>query len=135
MKFDLGYLLGLIEEHFQFAEEYHMLRLEMLEKQLSHMRKRFQNENDYRKFLRKSTLYVDHLEGDDAVRFAKACTRYETRESLIDDFCRVFGLDMQKLFSETRQMMKWMKKHNWRLTYPLDKHEEQILASIVKKAS
>jgi len=121
MMMNLENLFYMVYEHFQTTERYHEIRLECWEKQNGKLRKIGVSPKNY-------PLYVDHLEGEEAVNFATAYERSESEERVISDFCRIIGIDQQKLYSMVRDFIKWHEKREWRECFPFtDKSNKAIL--------
>ena len=111
MKINLEYLFYMIMEHFDNVAEFHKVRLECWEKQNGKLRK-------FGCTPKNCLLYIDHLKGHDAYNFAKASERAEHGERVIFEFCRVLGIDQQKLYHMVRGINKWHVKRDWHVCFP-----------------
>ena len=124
MNINLENLFYMVKEHLENTQEYHRVRLECWEKQNGHMRK-------FGATPKNISLYVDHLEGKDAYKFAKANERSECGDRAISDFCDVLGIDKHKLYNIVKAIIKWHDKREWRIGFPFtDKNSKAILEYI-----
>jgi len=121
MKMNLENLFYMVKEHFENIERYHRIRLECWEKQNGQLRKIGCTPKN-------CSLYVDHLKGEDATKFAKACERQECGERAIWEFCNILGIDQQKLYCMVRAINKWHEDRQWMVCFPFtDKNNKAIL--------
>ena len=124
MKMNLENLFYLVKEQLENTQDYHRIRLECWEKQNGHLR-------NLGITPKTCTLYVDHLEGKDAYKFAKAYERSECGERTISDFCEILGIDREKLYNVVKGIIKWHDKRQWQICFPFtDKNNKVILEYI-----
>ena len=124
MKINLENLIYMAQEQLDNANEYHKIRLECWEKQNGQLRKIGCTPKN-------CSLYVDHLKGEDARKFAKYYERSECSWRAISEFCSILGIDREKLFYITRAIKKWHDKRNWQVCFPFtDKNNQTILEYI-----
>lgn len=124
MKINLENLFYMVREHFENVADYHRIRLECWEKQNGQLRKIGITPKN-------CSLYVDHLEGKDASKFAKANERSECGERAIRDFCDILGIEQQKLYGMVKAINKWHGKRDWQVCFPFtDRNNKSILEYI-----
>ena len=124
MKINLENLFYMVQEHFEDTHNYHRVRLECWEKQNRQLRKIGCTPKN-------CSLYVDHLDGNEARKFAKYYERSDCGERAISDFCNILGIDKQKLYHVVKGIIKWHDKREWQVCFPFtDKNNKTILEYI-----
>ena len=119
IKIDLESLFYMADEHFENTKAYHEVRLKCLEKQNKHLRNVVAP--------KEKTLYIDCLKGNDAHNFATARERSKCGERMIWDFCRILGINRERLYCIVRVIKKWYKKRNWEGSFPFTDKEKSII--------
>jgi len=125
MKMNLENLFYMVLEHFEDTERYHKVRLECWEKQNGQLRKIGCTPKNH-------PIYVDHLKDRDAYNFARANERAECGERAISDFCRILGVDQQKLYYMVRAIKKWHEKREWQTCFPFTEKNSQAILEYVQ---
>ena len=116
IKIDLESLFYMVDEHFRNTKEYHKIRLKCLEKQ------------SRRRCFEEKILYVEYLESNDVHDFARTWERAKCEERMIWDFCRILGINRERLYCIVRVIKKWYKKSNWERSFPFtEKESENII--------
>jgi len=118
---NLENLFYVVHEHFQNTAEYHKIRLQCWEKTHGELRKIGITPKNY-------PLYVDRLNAEDSRKFTQANERSECTERIIWEFCKILGIDQQKLYGMVRDFIKWHEKRDWQVCFQFtDKHNKMIL--------
>ena len=121
MNMNLENLFYMVLDHFENTRDYHRVRLECWEKHNGELRKIGCTPKNY-------PLYVDHSKDHDAYNFAKANERAECGERAISDFCRILGIDQQKLYHMVKIINKWHEKRQWQVCFPFtERNSSNIL--------
>ena len=122
MNINLENLFYMVMEHLDNTNSYHRARLECWENQNGELRKIGCTPKNH-------PLYVDHLKGEEAVKFAKAYERADCGERAISGFCLILGLDNQKLYHLVKAIRKWRDKKTWQIRFPFtEKNNSTILS-------
>lgn len=118
---NLENLFYMVYEHFQNTEEYHKIRLQCWEKHYGELRKIGITPKN-------TPLYINSLNAEDSRTFTKANERSECTERTIWEFCKILGIDQQKLYGMVRDFIKWHEKRDWQVCFPFtDRHNKMIL--------
>ena len=120
MKMNLEKLYYMVMEQFENTQEYHKVRLKCWEKRNGNLREMGLTPKSF-------PLYVDELEGRDAYNFAKAYERSEHGERTIGDFCRILGIDQQKLYGIVKGINKWHEKSQWQYCFPFNERNSEAI--------
>jgi hypothetical protein len=124
MKINLENLFYTVQEHLNNVSEYHKVRLECWEKQSGGLRKIGCTPKNH-------PLYVDNLQGNDALNFTRHYERVNSSERAISDFCDILGIDQNKLYSIVKGIKKWHEKRDWQICFPFtDRNNSTILSYI-----
>ena len=121
MTINLENLFYMVMEHLDNAHRYHITRLECWEKQNGELRKIGCTPKNH-------SLYVDHLEGEDARNFTRAYERSECGARAISDLCTILNIDGGKLYYIVKAIRKWHEKRDWQVCFPFtEKNNSTIL--------
>jgi hypothetical protein len=120
MKMNLENLIYMVQEHLEDAKYYHRVRLECWEKQNGQLRKIGCTSKNH-------PLYVDHLKGEDAAKFAKYYERSKCGWKAISDFCDILGIDRGKLYYITRAIQRWHEKRDWQVCFPFTERNNKTI--------
>ena len=124
MNINLENLIYMVQEYLDNVNEYHRVRLECWEHQNGQLRKIGCTPKN-------CSLYVDHLQGEDARNFTKHYERSECGWRAISDFCDILGIDRERLFHISKAIKKWHEKRDWQVCFPFtDRNSKTILEYI-----
>ena len=120
MNINLENLFYMVLEHLENTQRYHRIRLECWEKQNGELRKIGCTPKNH-------TLYVDHLQGEDARNFTRAYERAECGERAISEFCTILNIDNSKLYHMVRAIKKWHDKRDWQVCFPFTEKNNNVI--------
>jgi hypothetical protein len=125
MNLNLENLIYMVQEHLENVREYHKVRLECWETQNGELRKIGCTPKN-------TSLYVDHLKGNEARNFAKYYERSECGERAISDFCNILSIDKTKLYHIAKSIFKWHEKRDWQVCFPYTEKNTKIILEYIK---
>lgn len=91
----------------------------------------FDNERDYRLECKKKDWYKRTEEEEE--NYIRHERNQHGSSNEVCDLCSILNIDIRKLYSIARAVLKWEKKHNWQRCFPYQNHERQIIKYLSKE--